>query len=72
MADVPKRAFGMTREQVSCVGLGGWHLGLPHLDEATAIRIVRTALDAGLTFLDNSWDYNDGESELSTSSSTTR
>jgi aryl-alcohol dehydrogenase-like predicted oxidoreductase len=64
MPDVPKRPLGDTGEQVSCIGLGGWHLALKHVDEATAIRIVRTAIDGGITFLDNSWDYNDGESEL--------
>jgi aryl-alcohol dehydrogenase-like predicted oxidoreductase len=64
MPDVAKRPLGDTGEQVSCIGLGGWHLALKHVDEATAIRIVRTAIDGGITFLDNSWDYNDGESEL--------
>jgi aryl-alcohol dehydrogenase-like predicted oxidoreductase len=48
---------------VSCVGVGGWHLGLAHVDEQLAIRIVRTAIDSGVTFMDNSWDYSDGESE---------
>jgi aryl-alcohol dehydrogenase-like predicted oxidoreductase len=47
---------------VSIVGLGGYHLGLPK-DEQESLRIVRTALDHGLNFLDNCWDYNDGKSE---------
>src|SRR5207237_10041032 len=48
---------------VSCIGVGGWHLGLKHVTEKLAIRIVRTAIDRGVTFLDNCWDYNDGASE---------
>lgn len=57
------RTLGKTAEKVSAIGVGGWHLGLPHVDEQTAIRIVRSALDRGINFLDNSWDYNAGESE---------
>jgi predicted aldo/keto reductase-like oxidoreductase len=60
---VPRRVLGRTGEQVSAIGLGGWHLGLPHVDEALSIRIVRRAIDDGITFMDNSWDYNDGASE---------
>jgi aryl-alcohol dehydrogenase-like predicted oxidoreductase len=62
-SDIPLRALGRTGEHVSAIGLGGWHLGLPHVDEALSLRIVRTAVDRGITFLDNSWDYNDGASE---------
>lgn len=58
------RRLGSTGEQVSAIGVGGWHLGLKNVDEQTAIRIVRSALDEGINFLDNSWDYNDGVSEL--------
>jgi predicted aldo/keto reductase-like oxidoreductase len=57
------RELGDTGERVSCIGVGGWHLSLKHVDEGLAIRIVRTALDRGVNFLDNSWDYFDGESE---------
>jgi aryl-alcohol dehydrogenase-like predicted oxidoreductase len=57
------RTLGLTGEQVSAIGLGGWHLGLSHVDEALSIRIVRSAVDRGITFMDNSWDYNDGASE---------
>jgi len=57
------RLLGRTGERVSALGVGGWHLGLPKVDEATAIGIVRGALDAGINFLDNSWDYNEGASE---------
>lgn len=57
------RQLGNTGERVSAIGVGGWHLALPHVNEQTAIRIVRSALDGGINFLDNSWDYNAGESE---------
>jgi predicted aldo/keto reductase-like oxidoreductase len=49
---------------VSAIGLGGWHLGLPHIDEQLSVRIVRRAIDQGVNFMDNSWDYNDGASEV--------
>jgi len=58
------RTLGSTGEKVSAIGVGGWHLGLKHVDEELAIRIVRSAIDRGINFLDNSWDYNDGASEL--------
>lgn len=57
------RTLGHTGEQVSAIGLGGWHLSLKHVDESLALRLVRTAIDRGITFMDNSWDYNGGESE---------
>lgn len=57
------RPFGSTGEQVSAIGIGGWHLGLGHVSEALAIRIIRDAMDQGVTFLDNCWDYNEGLSE---------
>ena len=57
------RTLGSTGERVSAIGLGGWHLGLKTVDEQLAIRIVRSAIDGGISFLDNSWDYNQGESE---------
>jgi aryl-alcohol dehydrogenase-like predicted oxidoreductase len=58
------RALGKTGERVSRIGLGGWHIGLPHVNEQLGFRIVRSAIDRGLTFMDNSWDYNDGASEI--------
>ena len=60
----PNRLLGKTGERVSSIGLGGWHLGLPKVDEQLALRIVRTAIDRGINFLDNSWDYNEGRSEM--------
>jgi len=57
------RVLGHTKEPVSAIGLGGWHLGLKQVDEELSTRIVRTAIDRGITFMDNSWDYNGGISE---------
>src|SRR5437773_5707346 len=57
------RTLGSTGEKVSAIGVGGWHLGIPHVDEKLSRRIVRTAIDRGINFMDNCWDYNDGESE---------
>ena len=61
---MPMRALGRTGVQVSLVGLGGWHLGFDYLDEELSIRIVRTAIDNGINFMDNCWDYNEGASEI--------
>jgi predicted aldo/keto reductase-like oxidoreductase len=61
-AEIPRRELGRTGERVSMVGLGGAHIGRVK-DEAESLRIVRAAVDGGITFLDNSWDYNDGASE---------
>jgi len=57
------RKLGHTGERVSAIGLGGYHIGVP-ADEQEGIRIIRTAIDRGITFLDNSWDYHDGGSEV--------
>jgi len=58
------RVLGRTGEKVSAIGVGGFHLGLGQVDEQLAIRIVRTAIERGVTFMDNCWDYNDGVSEI--------
>jgi predicted aldo/keto reductase-like oxidoreductase len=60
-APMPMRQLGRTGVSVSLLGLGGYHLGVP--SENDAIRIVHEAMDHGLTFLDNCWDYHQGESE---------
>jgi predicted aldo/keto reductase-like oxidoreductase len=60
-AKAQTRELGRTGVRVSILGVGGYHLGLP--DEQESIRIVRRALDQGMNFLDNCWDYNDGKSE---------
>ena len=57
------RYLGNTGERVSAIGVGGWHLGLKHVDEQLSFRIVRAAIDRGINFLDNSWDYSEGTSE---------
>jgi aryl-alcohol dehydrogenase-like predicted oxidoreductase len=61
--DIPYRTLGRTGEKVSAIGLGGYHMGLQQSEEES-IRIVRTAIDGGINFLDNCWDYNDGTSEI--------
>jgi len=58
------RVLGSTGERVSAVGLGGFHLASEKVDESLSMRIVRTAIDHGITFMDNCWDYNDGASEM--------
>jgi aryl-alcohol dehydrogenase-like predicted oxidoreductase len=58
---VPQRPFGTTGETISSLGVGGFHIGVP--EEAEGIRIIQTCIDAGANFLDNAWEYNDGESE---------
>jgi len=60
---IPYRQLGRTGERVSLVGLGGYHIGMPS-DEQESIKIIRTALDSGVNFLDNCWDYNGGNSEI--------
>jgi aryl-alcohol dehydrogenase-like predicted oxidoreductase len=61
--EMPHRTLGKTGEKVSCIGLGGFHLGQSHLEEADAIKLFHAAIDRGINFSDNSWDYNQGESE---------
>jgi predicted aldo/keto reductase-like oxidoreductase len=58
------RTLGRTGQKVSAIGLGGYHIGKPPLAEGDAIQLVRQAIDRGITFLDNCWDYNDGASEV--------
>ncbi len=61
--DMRYRKLGRTGEEVSLIGLGGFHIGMQK-DEAESIKIIRTAVDHGVTFMDNSWDYNEGQSEI--------
>jgi aryl-alcohol dehydrogenase-like predicted oxidoreductase len=61
-ATMPMRTLGRTGVKVSLLGLGGYHLGIPR-DDKEAVRLVHVAMDHGVTFLDNCWDYNDGRSE---------
>src|SRR5437868_14926399 len=58
------RTLGKTGEKVSAIGLGGHHIGIEkEVSEELSLRIIRSAIDRGITFMDNSWDYHDGGSE---------
>ena len=61
--DMQYRTLGSTGERVSMLGLGGWHLGGKKVSEKVSLRIIRNAIDGGINFMDNSWDYNEGASE---------
>jgi len=58
---IPMRKLGSTGERVTIIGVGGYHIGKD--DEALGIRIIRSAIDQGVTFMDNAWCYNEGRSE---------
>ena len=58
------RTLGSTGEKVSALGLGGYHIGKKDLSEEEGIQLIRAALDRGMNFLDNCWDYNGGVSEI--------
>lgn len=60
---IPVRELGKTGLKVSIVGFGGGHFVRPTIDEQMSIRLVQTAVDAGMTFMDTAWEYHDGESE---------
>jgi aryl-alcohol dehydrogenase-like predicted oxidoreductase len=61
---IPKRRLGRTEELVSAIGLGGFHLGQSQLADADVLKLIHDAIDRGITFMDNCWDYNGGTSEL--------
>jgi aryl-alcohol dehydrogenase-like predicted oxidoreductase len=61
--DMIYRQLGRTGEKVSAIGVGGYHIGIPQ-DESDGLRIIRTAIDRGITFMDNCWDYHNGDSEV--------
>ena len=60
--DIPTRVLGSTGERVTIIGVGGHHIARG--DEALGIRIIRTAIDEGVNFMDNAWCYHDGKSEI--------
>src|SRR5918999_3033764 len=60
--EIPKRPFGRHEELVAALALGGYHIGSVDT-EREAIRLVHEAVDAGITFMDNAWDYHEGKSE---------
>jgi predicted aldo/keto reductase-like oxidoreductase len=61
---MPYRNLGRINEKVSVLGLGGYHIGVQSVSEEESQEIIRTAIDKGVNFLDNSWDYNNGVSEI--------
>ena len=62
--DMLYRKLGRTGEEVSAIGMGGYHLANHGLTGKQSIRMVRDAIERGITFMDNSWDYNEGQSEI--------
>lgn len=61
--DMQYRELGRTGEKVSAIGMGGFHIG-KQKEAEESVKLIRAAVDRGITFLDNSWDYNDGISEV--------
>jgi len=60
---LPLRELGKTGLKVSMIGFGGGHSASAKVDEATTVRLIREAVDAGVTFMDNAWEYSEGEAE---------
>lgn len=60
---IPRRLLGHTGAEVSILGMGGYHLPLTTGGRRVAVRLVQQAVEAGITFMDNAWEYHDGESE---------
>src|SRR6266540_1452867 len=60
---IPTQPLGKTGANVSIICLGGWHIGQPAIGDAEAERIMHAAIDNGVTFFYNAWDYHDGRSE---------
>jgi predicted aldo/keto reductase-like oxidoreductase len=61
--EMPYRNLGRTRERISVIGLGGYHIGVQR-DEVESIRLIRASIDRGINLMDNCWDYNEGASEI--------
>ena len=64
IGEMPYRTLGHTGEKVSIVGVGGFHIGVSDVSEEESRRIIRTAINHGINFMDNSWSYNGGQSEI--------
>jgi aryl-alcohol dehydrogenase-like predicted oxidoreductase len=62
--DMLYRRFGRSKDMISAIGMGGFHLGKSALSDAEAVRLIHEGVDRGITFMDNCWDYNQGRSEL--------
>ena len=58
------RPLGRSGETVSAIGMGGFHIGKSKLTDDAAVKLIHQAIDRGITFMDNCWDYNEGRSEL--------
>src|SRR5882724_5873092 len=58
------RTLGQIGERVSAIGMGGFHIGQPKLTDDDSVKLIRAAIDGGINFMDNSWDYNQGQSEV--------
>jgi predicted aldo/keto reductase-like oxidoreductase len=63
MSGIPKRPLGSTGEEVSIIGVGGGHVGSANLTDREAVYLVQFAIDHGVTFMDNAWEYSDGHAE---------
>ena len=61
--DMLYRRLGRTGESISAIGFGGSHFAKPTIDQPTSLKLCHEAIDRGITFMDNSWDYNQGVSE---------
>jgi hypothetical protein len=57
---VPVRELGNTGLKISIIGIGGGHFVRPHLDEQASVRLIQMAIDEGVTFMDNAWEYHQG------------
>ena len=64
IGEMQYRTLGHTGEKVSIVGVGGAHIGLSRVSEGESQRIIRTAIDNGINFMDNCCSYNGGQSEI--------
>lgn len=62
--EMPYRELGSTGQKVSAIGMGGAHIGKAKLTDDDSVRLIRSAIDGGINFMDNSWDYNGGQSEV--------
>lgn len=61
---LPYRKLGKTGLEVSLINVGGYNIGVNRLSDQESIKMIRTAIDEGVNFLDNAWEYNDGQSEI--------
>ncbi|MDP6349571.1 MAG: aldo/keto reductase, partial [Chloroflexota bacterium] len=61
---IPKRRFGRHEDEVTIIALGGGHIIRKNIDREMAIEIITAAVDAGINFIDEAWDYGDGVSEM--------